>query len=160
MNREAQQLEPSAPAHTAEELAVLSDANLEAAWREYLAHSGRRLNLRTVVQRLLANQAPERPVNVSDLAPGVMATTRVGSKEVMLTRVGDEVYAIDNACGHSAYPLSEGTLEGHVVTCAWHGARIDVRTGEVLSMGVSFDPIPRFRVTVSPDKTLEVGKQL
>jgi 3-phenylpropionate/trans-cinnamate dioxygenase ferredoxin subunit len=28
--------------------------------------------------------------------------------------------------------LAEGDIEGHEVTCPWHGARFDIRTGEVL----------------------------
>jgi nitrite reductase/ring-hydroxylating ferredoxin subunit len=29
-------------------------------------------------------------------------------------------------------PLPEGTLQGHVVTCPWHGSQYDVRTGRAL----------------------------
>ena len=28
--------------------------------------------------------------------------------------------------------MAEGDIEGHEVTCPWHGARFDIRTGEVL----------------------------
>ncbi len=41
-------------------------------------------------------------------------------------------FALDNACSHEEGPLAEGEIEGHEVMCPWHGARFDVRTGEVL----------------------------
>lgn len=33
---------------------------------------------------------------------------------------------------HRRGPLSEGTVEGAEVTCPWHGATFDIRTGAVL----------------------------
>ena len=35
-------------------------------------------------------------------------------------------------CTHRGGPLSEGEVEGHVVTCPWHGAKFDITSGEVL----------------------------
>ena len=40
--------------------------------------------------------------------------------------------ALDNTCTHRGGPLTEGEISGHEVTCPWHGARFDVRTGEVV----------------------------
>src|ERR687897_2376145 len=42
-------------------------------------------------------------------------------------------YALEDECSHQGGPLGEGDLvdEG-VLRCPWHGARFDVRTGEVL----------------------------
>jgi len=41
-------------------------------------------------------------------------------------------YALSDTCTHRRGPLSEGTVEGAEVTCPWHGAKFDVRTGAVL----------------------------
>jgi nitrite reductase (NADH) small subunit len=49
---------------------------------------------------------------------------------VALFRVEGRCYATANACPHKGGPLGEGELEGHVVTCPWHGWTWDVRTGE------------------------------
>ena len=35
-------------------------------------------------------------------------------------------------CPHRGGPLGEGALAGEVVTCPWHGATFNVKTGEVL----------------------------
>ncbi|MCA9699469.1 MAG: Rieske 2Fe-2S domain-containing protein, partial [Myxococcales bacterium] len=29
-------------------------------------------------------------------------------------------YAVDNRCPHEGYPLSQGTVDGCVLTCNWH----------------------------------------
>ena len=41
----------------------------------------------------------------------------------------DEVFALDDRCPHKGGPLGEGTVDGAVVTCPWHGFTVDVRTG-------------------------------
>ncbi|MGI0016485.1 MAG: Rieske (2Fe-2S) protein, partial [Nitrososphaera sp.] len=43
-------------------------------------------------------------------------------------------------CSHMNAPLSMGTLNGKVVTCAMHGARFDVTTGKKVGEPMSLDP--------------------
>ena len=68
----------------------------------------------------------------SEIPDGKMKAIRIGTKQVMITNAGGKLYAIDNACTHVGGPLASGALEGHVVTCPWHGSKFDVRTGEVV----------------------------
>jgi nitrite reductase/ring-hydroxylating ferredoxin subunit len=51
---------------------------------------------------------------------------------VLLARVGDEVFALRNACGESPLPLDFSALDGTELRCSWHGCRYDVRTGRRL----------------------------
>ena len=53
----------------------------------------------------------------------------VSGKEIALFRVGEKFVAIDNACPHAGGPLSQGTIEGGVVTCPWHGWTFNACTG-------------------------------
>ena len=41
-------------------------------------------------------------------------------------------YAIGDTCTHRGGPLSEGDVQGTKVTCPWHGAHFDLKTGAVL----------------------------
>ena len=50
-------------------------------------------------------------------------------RELALFNVGGKFYCLDNVCPHRGGPLAEGTLDGNVVTCPWHGWRFDVTTG-------------------------------
>jgi|SRR5687768_3070179 nitrite reductase/ring-hydroxylating ferredoxin subunit len=75
---------------------------------------------------------------LSELPPGTGRHVRLADRAVALFNVDGEVYAIDGSCTHRGGPLGDGQLDGSVVTCPWHGARFDVRTGVVLS-----PPAPR-----------------
>lgn len=51
---------------------------------------------------------------------------------VLVLRHGDGIHAIHNRCSHRGCLLSEGEIEGHVVTCACHGSQFDVRDGSIM----------------------------
>src|SRR2546421_8483064 len=56
----------------------------------------------------------------------------VEGQKIALFRVREAFYALSDTCTHRGGPLSEGTVEGAEVTCPWHGAKFDLRTGAVL----------------------------
>ena len=71
---------------------------------------------------------------VSEIPDGGMICRIHGGRQVLLARVGEEVFAMDDVCTHAGAPLHEGDLgrEGaYKVTCPWHDAHFDLRTGEV-----------------------------
>lgn len=39
------------------------------------------------------------------------------------------LYAIDNRCPHMGFPLHRGTVDNGILTCHWHHARFDARSG-------------------------------
>lgn len=57
-------------------------------------------------------------------------SVEVKGHEIALFQVGGKVYAVHHVCPHQGGPLSEGGLEGEVVTCPWHGWSFNVTTGE------------------------------
>ncbi len=65
-----------------------------------------------------------------DLSEGAMKAVSVEGQEVLIARTRDGFYATDNICPHMKGRLSEGTLDGCIVTCPRHGSQFDVRTGE------------------------------
>ena len=48
-------------------------------------------------------------------------------------------WATDDRCTHDGGQLVAGRLEGYTIICPRHGARFDIRTGEVLSRPASVD---------------------
>ena len=138
-------------------LAQLTDDQLQAEWKKYLAYSYERQRLRGLVQSVLRKKAPDASLNANDLAEGKLATTKAGDREILLAKVDGEIHAISNACGHLAYPLNQGRLDGHVVTCPWHFAQFDIRTGEVVRAGIDFDELKPLDVRVSTGGTLMLG---
>jgi 3-phenylpropionate/trans-cinnamate dioxygenase ferredoxin subunit len=53
-------------------------------------------------------------------------------QKIALFRVEEALHALSDTCTHRGGPLSEGTVEGAEVTCPWHGARFDIKTGAVM----------------------------
>jgi nitrite reductase/ring-hydroxylating ferredoxin subunit len=71
----------------------------------------------------------ETVAKLEDIEPGELACVKVGETELALARVDGEVYAVQGHCLHLQGPLCEGRLEGHMLSCPWHGWQYDVRTG-------------------------------
>jgi len=69
---------------------------------------------------------------VTELEDGAMKQVSVQGREVLLARVGDNYYAADNRCPHMGGELSQGKLEGTVVTCPRHGSQFDLKDGRVV----------------------------
>jgi nitrite reductase/ring-hydroxylating ferredoxin subunit/uncharacterized membrane protein len=51
---------------------------------------------------------------------------------VLLVRHPDGIHAIHDRCSHRGCLLSDGEIDGHVVTCACHGSRFDITDGSVV----------------------------
>lgn len=59
---------------------------------------------------------------------------RVNGLAIAVFRVGDEVFALEDACPHSkSASLSQGYVEDGVVECPLHQACFELRTGKVMS---------------------------
>ena len=69
---------------------------------------------------------------VDDIPEGGMLGVEADGELVCLAKVDGCIFAFTDNCTHISGPLNEGELEGHVLTCPWHGAQFDVRTGKVL----------------------------
>lgn len=67
---------------------------------------------------------------------------------VVLVRHDSQVFALSATCTHAGGPLDEGTLEGDVVQCPWHGSRFSIRDGRVLA-GPATAREPRYEVRVN-----------
>ena len=74
----------------------------------------------------------QNAIRLADLPPGSMREVVVAGTHILIVRDGDRVYAVGAACRHAGGPLAQGKLEGHVVTCPWHGSRWDVGSGRAL----------------------------
>ena len=80
-----------------------------------------------------------RVCKVSDLSDPGKELVKAGDCKVALFRVAGQFWATDARCTHDGGQLAAGRLEGHTIVCPRHGARFDVRTGEVLSRPASVD---------------------
>ena len=79
-----------------------------------------------------------RVASTADLAPGEAKCIEVAGKKIALFNVEGRFYAVDDTCTHRGGPLSEGETSGDEVTCPWHGAIFNIKTGAALG-----SPAPR-----------------
>ena len=68
----------------------------------------------------------------SELKDGAMKEVLTRGREILLAKVADKYYASDNRCPHMGGKLSQGKLEGAVVTCPRHGSQFDLTDGRVV----------------------------
>ncbi len=89
-----------------------------------------------------------RVASLEDLPEGEVRVLDAGDGSVALCRSqGGDVYAVEDVCTHDDGPLGEGELEGFAIECPRHGARFDIRTGEVLCLPAVV-PIRTFPVRI------------
>ena len=77
--------------------------------------------------------------SVDEVQDGSTRLVEVDDRLVILSRIGDEYYCIDDICTHDGGTLSDGPHEGCEIACPRHGARFDLRTGKALSMPATQD---------------------
>jgi 3-phenylpropionate/trans-cinnamate dioxygenase ferredoxin subunit len=69
---------------------------------------------------------------IDDLKNGMMKSVNVAGHQILLARVGDRYCAVDGRCSHMKGNLSQGKLEGTVVTCPLHGSQFDITNGRLV----------------------------
>jgi 3-phenylpropionate/trans-cinnamate dioxygenase ferredoxin subunit len=92
---------------------------------------------------------------IEELKSGAMKAVNVAGREILLARVGDKYYAIDNLCTHMKGNLSQGKLEGTVVTCPLHGSQFDISNGQVVRW-LKGGPMSKIGSALKPSKNLAV----
>lgn len=69
----------------------------------------------------------------AELQPGMGKKVEINGKEIALFNIEGQFFAMDDMCPHRGGSLSEGSCEGKVVACPWHGWQFDVTNGSCLT---------------------------
>ena len=77
-----------------------------------------------------------RVASLAEVPAGTVIEVDAEGQGVCLVNCEGEVYAIANNCSHRDFPLSEGEVDEDdcTITCEWHGAIFDLRTGAPRSL--------------------------
>jgi 3-phenylpropionate/trans-cinnamate dioxygenase ferredoxin subunit len=89
-------------------------------------------------------------INFSKLHDRKPVKVSINGEDICLTRIGNEVFAINDMCTHSEASLSEGDVTDFKIECWLHGAEFDLRTGEALTLPANI-PVKTYPVSVVDD---------
>jgi nitrite reductase/ring-hydroxylating ferredoxin subunit len=68
------------------------------------------------------------------------------SGAVLIVADDRDVLALDNRCPHMGFPLHRGSIEDGILTCHWHHARFDLRSGSTFDLWADDVPLRAVRV--------------
>jgi len=88
-----------------------------------------------------------KALELSKLGPGTMSGVEVEGRQILLSNLGGEVYAVDGVCTHEESLLSRGFMIEERVVCQLHLSQFDLRTGEVNNPPAS-EPLKRYNVKI------------
>lgn len=71
---------------------------------------------------------------------------------------GDSVYAVENNCPHMGFPLDRGTVRDGMLTCHWHQARFDLRSGCTFDLWA--DDVPGYACWIENGVVLVAAESL
>jgi len=91
---------------------------------------------------------------LGELIDGTMKMVIVKDHEIVLARVGEKYYAADNRCPHMGGKLSQGKLEGTIITCPRHGSQFDLSDGQVVRWLKSSGLVWKMSKALKPPKPL------
>lgn len=94
---------------------------------------------------------------ISDFAESASKLVYYGSQQVAVFHVDGAFYALNNRCPHARGPLCEGAIDSQTVSCPWHEATFDLKTGKAIS-GISPRDVESFQVMVE-DGAILIARQ-
>ena len=86
--------------------------------------------------------------STSEVQEGKLMHITAGGKEIVVTKLDGNYYAMDNVCTHAGADLHEGELNSNELTCPWHGAKWDIKTGNLVSFPQKLKPLQSHKVLI------------
>ena len=90
-------------------------------------------------------------ISLKGLADGKPLLGHADGTPVLMTRFGDEVFAVGASCTHYSGPLGEGLVVDDTVRCPWHHACFSLKNGEALR-SPALNPLPSWVVRRDGDR--------
>ncbi|MGB0855968.1 MAG: Rieske (2Fe-2S) protein [Nitrosopumilus sp.] len=86
-----------------------------------------------------------------DISPGKMIKSSIDGRDILVVNIDGEYFATDDSCTHSGASLSEGKLDGCTITCGWHGAQFDCKTGKLVKFPAKIRDLTPYNVVLESD---------
>lgn len=92
---------------------------------------------------------------ISELEQTSQMHVELNGEEILLCKEGDDYFAVSYYCSHEAFTLEGGTITNACITCPYHGAEFNLKTGEAMS-APAFESIKTYPVRLE-DNTIAIG---
>ena len=86
---------------------------------------------------------------VDDYSSGTALQVHLGTRTLVIVRIEDDFYVLDDRCSHEDFSLAQGEVdaEDRTIECARHGAMFDLTDGTPQSFPAT-RPVARYDVSV------------
>jgi 3-phenylpropionate/trans-cinnamate dioxygenase ferredoxin subunit len=74
---------------------------------------------------------PHHACDAADLIADQPRCVRIENVDVMIVRHADQIYAMQNRCGHAGAALHRGDCTDGLIVCPLHGAAFRLATGAI-----------------------------
>ena len=88
----------------------------------------------------------------ADIPPGKLHKISLDGKDILVVNLDGNYFAMDDTCTHAGASLSEGTIDGDVITCGWHGAQFDCKSGKLTKFPAKINDVRSYNVTVDAEE--------
>ena len=89
-------------------------------------------------------------IPLASLPVGQQRCVRFDSTVVLVCRTESGIFAIENYCTHSDFPLFGAPVVNDIIICPAHGASFDLKTGAPIT-NKRLDPVKTYSVTIEGD---------
>ncbi|PJC50490.1 MAG: (2Fe-2S)-binding protein [Nitrosopumilales archaeon CG_4_9_14_0_2_um_filter_34_16] len=87
----------------------------------------------------------------ADITPGKMIKVSIDGRDILVANINGEYFATDDSCTHSGSSLSEGKLNESTITCGWHAAEFDCKSGKLLKFPAKIRDLTSYNVVIESD---------
>tara|TARA_Y100000310_G_scaffold2279_1_gene2842 strand:- start:129 stop:443 length:315 start_codon:yes stop_codon:yes gene_type:complete len=87
----------------------------------------------------------------TEIMPGQMKKVSVDGNEIVVGNINGDYFSIDDTCTHAGGSLSEGNLDDSTITCDWHGAQFECKSGKLIKFPAQINDLRSYKVVIESD---------
>ena len=87
----------------------------------------------------------------NEIKPNQIKQVSIDGKDIVVINIDGNYFAINDTCTHAGGSLSEGKVEGSIITCDWHGAQFDCKSGKLIKFPAKINDLESYSVVIESD---------
>ena len=87
----------------------------------------------------------------NEIKPNQIKQVSIDGKDIVVINIDGSYFAINDTCTHAGGSLSEGKVEGSIITCDWHGAQFDCKSGKLVKFPAKINDLESYNIVIESD---------